>query len=322
MDKVSRRSFLYTTSGAAGFLLGSGAWTLDALAWQATAPPATGTPDLLTQMRARHAAAKIESIALGPNLVMLSGPGGNVIVLNGPDGKIVVDTFVQPAWERLKQTLDGMGGAPLRTLVDTHWHFDHCDNNERFRQAGAQVVAHENTTKRLSGTHEILGMHIKPAPAGALPTVTFTDTHRLEGNGEALHLVHVPPAHTDTDVFVHFTRANVLHMGDVFFHGTYPFIDSSTGGNINGLIGAATTGLKMADTGTKIVPGHGALADKPALTAYRDMLVTVRDRVQKLKSAGQTLDQVIAAKPTADLDARWGKGFPGNSFVTLVYNTL
>jgi glyoxylase-like metal-dependent hydrolase (beta-lactamase superfamily II) len=254
---------------------------------------------------------------------MLSGPGGNVVILNGPDGKIVVDSFVQPAWPGLKQVLDSLGTARITALVDTHWHFDHSDNNENFRKAGATVLAHANTKKRLSETHELLGMRFPPAPAGALPTETFTNTHSLTANGEQVALGHVPPAHTDTDIYIRFAKANVLHLGDLFFNGIYPFIDGGTGGSINGMIRGVDTCLGLADGSTKIVPGHGPLADKAALTSFRDMLVTVRDRVQKLKTSGRTLEQVVAENPTKEFDPTWGKGFmPPAMFVGIVYNTL
>ena len=131
-------------------------------------------------MRAQMGATPLETVKLSDNLTMLSGPGGNVVVLNGPDGKVVVDSFVQTAWAKLKQSLDGMGNGPIRWLIDTHWHFDHTDNNSNFRAAGAQILAHENTKKRLSETHDLLGMHFAPSPASALPTQTFTATHRLQ----------------------------------------------------------------------------------------------------------------------------------------------
>jgi glyoxylase-like metal-dependent hydrolase (beta-lactamase superfamily II) len=280
-------------------------------------------PDPLAERRAQIGSAPIETTKLAENLVMLSGPGGNVIVLNGPDGKLVVDSFVLPAWPKLKQSLDGMGTAPIKTLIDTHWHFDHADNNENFRKAGAAIVAHVNTKKRLSEAHDLLGMHFAPAPVDGLPTQTFADVHRLQMNGEAIDVGYIPPAHTDTDVYIRFSRANALHLGDVFFNGVYPFIDVSTGGSIDGQIAGATLALKLSDSATKIVPGHGPVADTVALTKYRDMMVTVRDRVQKLKTAGRTLAEVVAGKPTADLDGTWAKGFmqPAD-FVTIVYNTL
>jgi cyclase len=326
--KSTRRRFIITTYGTVGFLAGLHA------ACGGDAPPATTpapvTPppspppvDPLAQMRATMGAPAIETMKLTDNLVMLSGPGGNVAVLYGPDGKVVVDTFLQPAWERFKQSLDGLSDARITSVINTHWHFDHVDNNQNLRQAGADIVAHENTRKRLSETHDLLGMHFTPAPAEALPTQTFTATHKMTANGEALELTHVGPAHTDTDIFIRFTKADVLHMGDVFFNGIYPFIDQGTGGSINGMIAGAEQGLKLAGGSTKIVPGHGPLADRAALGRSRDMLVTVRDRVQKLKTSGQPLADVVAAKPTKDLDEVWGKGFmPADDFVTIVYNTL
>ena len=279
--------------------------------------------DPLAKIRAQMGSAPIERVKLTDTLTMLSGPGGNVVVLHGPDGKIVVDSFVQPAWGPLKQVLDGMGAGRISALVDTHWHFDHADNNANFRKAGAAVVAHENTRTRLTQTHELLGMNIPAAPADALPTETFKDRHTLTANGEQVVLGYIQPAHTDTDIYIRFSKGNVLHLGDVFFNGMYPFIDAGTGGNIDGMIAGADAALKMADGSTKIIPGHGPVADKAALGKSRDMLVTVRDRVQKLKSDGRKLEEVVAAKPTADLDATWGKGFMGpEMFVSLVYNLV
>jgi len=286
---------------------------------QAGAAPA----DPLAATRAQMGATPLETVKLSDNLTMLSGPGGNVVVLNGPDGKVVVDSFVQTAWAKLKQSLDGMGNAPIRILIDTHWHFDHTDNNSNFRAAGAQILAHENTKKRLSEPHDLLGMHFAPSPANALPTQTFTATHRMQANGENLVLGYIPPAHTDTDIYIQYPRANVIHLGDTFFNGMYPFIDAGTGGNINGMIAAANRSLSMVDGSTKIVPGHGPLADRAALTRFRDVLVTVRDRVQREKSAGKKVEEVVAAKPTAEFDPTWGMGFmQPDVFVAIVYNTL
>jgi glyoxylase-like metal-dependent hydrolase (beta-lactamase superfamily II) len=265
----------------------------------------------------------ITATTLADNLTMLAGPGGNVVVLSGPEGKLLVDSFVQPAWVALEQQLDKLGSSPVKFLIDSHWHFDHTDNNENLRKAGAAILAHENTKKRLSETHDVLGMHFPPSPAAALPTQTFTGTYKVQLNKVDIEAGRIPPSHTDTDIYVRFAPGNVLHMGDVFFSAMYPFFDASTGGNIDGMIAGATLGIKLSDNATKIVPGHGGLADKAALTSYRDMLVTVRDRVQKLKASGRSVKEVVAAKPTADLDATWGKGFmPADAFVELVYSTL
>lgn len=284
---------------------------------------ATAQADPVAAMRAQMGAAPIKTTPLGERLVMLSGPGGNVIVLHGPDGKHVVDSFVQTAWGPLKTTLDGLDGGPVKMLIDTHWHFDHADNNANFRSAGATVLAHVNTKKRLSEPHELLGMHFEPVPTEALPTETFTDKHALRANGEQVALSFVPPAHTDTDIYVYFAQANVLHMGDLFFNGMYPFIDAGTGGNINGMILGADRALDLTNERTKIVPGHGPLGDRAALAKYRAMLATIRDRVRTQKAAGRTLAEVQAAKLSVDFDAVWGKGMMApNDFVGLVYNTL
>jgi cyclase len=274
-------------------------------------------------MRNGMGATPITSASLGPNLTMLAGPGGNVVVLNGADGKVVVDTFVQPAWPNLKAALDKLGNQKISTVIDTHWHFDHADNNGAFRKEGAQVVAHDNTKKRMSEAHDLLGAKFPPSPADALPTQTFAATRRIDANGDQLMLGKIPNAHTDTDIYIKFPKANVLHLGDVFFNGMYPFIDASTGGSIGGMIDGTNFSMKQADASTKIVPGHGPLGDLKSLTAYRDMLVTVRDRIAKLKKSGQSLKEVLSASPTKDLDATWGKGFmQPNDFLAIVYNTL
>jgi cyclase len=166
-------------------------------------------------------------------------------------------------------------------------------------------------------------MHFDPAPVAELPTQTFASGLTLNINGEQINLTHVAPAHTDTDVFVFFPKANVLHMGDVFFNGFYPFIDASTGGHINGMIAGVHSARRFVTGLTKIVPGHGPVAGRAVLDAYGHMLTTVRDNVQKLKASGKTLAEVQAAKPSADFDAVWGKGRMGpDSFVALVYTTL
>jgi cyclase len=281
--------------------------------------------DPAATFRAQMGAAPIQSQKLADNLTMLSGPGGNVVVLNGPDGKFIVDTFVSPAWPRLKQTLDGIGNAPLKIVIDTHWHFDHTDNNASLHTAGATVLAHENTKKRMSEpqTIPILNVHFPASPADALPQETFGSRHKLQANGDTLALEHFSPAHTDSDIYVHFEKANVLHMGDTFFNSVYPFVDAGSGGKINGMIAAADKGLTLADNDTKIVPGHGPLGNKADLTKYRDMVVTARDRVQKLKSEGKTAQEAAATKPLADFDGIWGKGMLSSDlFIQVIYLTL
>ena len=286
---------------------------------------ATASTDHLAAMRAQMGSAPIQSQPLADNLTLLSGPGGNVVVLNGPDGKIVVDTFLMPAWPKLKETLDGLGNAPLKTVIDTHWHFDHTDNNANLHAAGATVLAHENTKTRMAEPHDsaLFGLHFPASPADALPQQTFSTSQKLQANGEIMMLQYFQPAHTDTDIYIHFQKANVIHMGDTFFNGFYPVIDASTGGKIDGMIVAADKVLPLADNNTKIVPGHGPLGNKAGLTKYRDMLVVARDRVQKLKTAGKSADEIAASKPLADLDPVWGHGMlSSDMFVQMIYSAL
>jgi glyoxylase-like metal-dependent hydrolase (beta-lactamase superfamily II) len=276
-------------------------------------------------MRAQFGGMPIQSQPLTDSLTMLSGPGGNVVVLNGADGKLMGDTFVQPAWPGLKSALDTIGKAPLKTVVDTHWHFDHSDNNANVRAAGATLIAHANTKKRMSETHTlaVLNLTFPPSPANALPQQTFQQRHKITMNGETVSLVHVPPAHTDSDIYLHFEKANVIQSGDVFFNGMFPYIDDGTGGSVSGMIGATTKLLAVADNNTKIVPGHGPLGNKADLMKFRDMLTTVRDRLQKMKSAGKTMDEAVAAKPLDDLDPVWGNGlFKGAAFIQIAYPAL
>jgi cyclase len=290
--------------------------------------------DLLASMRAKFNAVPVETQKLADNVTMFDGPGGAVTVLNGPDGKFVVDTFVAPAWPRLKEALDGLGSAPVKYVIDTHWHFDHTDNNAPLHAAGATVIAHENTKKRMSEPHDLpvlyrgadgalASLHFDPSSADALPQQSFATSYRFQANGESFTLQHVAPAHTDTDIYVHFEKANVISMGDLFFNGMYPYIDPGTGGTMNGMIAAADRILSLADNSTKIVAGHGPLGNKADLTKARDMLIASRDRVQKLKSKGKSAEEAVAEKPFADLDPVWGNGIINSEqWVQIVYLTL
>jgi len=332
---TSRREFLNVAMqgsalAAAAALMPRGALALAAGGTE-QAPTAA---DLLADMRAKFNAAPLETQRLAEDVTMLSGPGGTVVVLNGPDGKFVVDTFVAPAWPRLKKALDGLGNAPVKCVIDTHWHFDHTDNNAPLHAFGATVLAHENTRTRMTESHDLpvlyrasdgalAGLHFDPSPVEALPQETFSSGYRLHANGETLTLQHVAAAHTDTDIYVHFEKANVIQMGDLFFNGMYPYIDPSTGGTIAGMIAAADRILSLAGNDTRIVAGHGPLGNKADLTKSRDVLVTSRDRIEKLRSAGKSAQEAVAEKPFADLDPVWGQGIVNSDqWVQIVYLTL
>jgi cyclase len=327
VKRVTRRELLQSTGVlASGWALShvflkAHAGATPRFAQQGSAAPA----DTLAAARAQFGKVPIESSKLSDNLTLFRGPGGNVVLLNGADGKMLVDTFTQYAWDSFKQTLDGLGKAPLKLAIDSHWHWDHTDNNANVRASGATLIAHENTLKRLKETHDldVIGLHFDPSPENALPQKTFKESYQMNFSGEHLALGHLAPAHTDSDIYIHFQKSNVLHMGDVFFNGIYSYIDKGTNGSIGGMIAGTTKMLAMVDNETKIVPGHGPLGNKADLKMFRDMLVTARDRVRKLKASGKTLEEAVAAKPLADLDPIWGKGvLNGDAFVHVVYTTL
>jgi cyclase len=335
-EQTSRREMLRGSVTLAGSAFLAHLFPATSLHASAAGYPqqAPSPADLLARMRAKFNASPVQTQKLADNVTMLSGPGGSVVVLNGLDGKFVVDTFVAPAWPRLKEALDGLGNAPVKCVIDTHWHFDHTDNNAPLRAGGAMVLAHENTKKRMSEAHDLpvlyrapngalAGLHFDPSPVEALPQQTFAAGYKLQANGETLALRHIPAAHTDTDIYIHFEKANVIQMGDLFFNWMYPYIDPSTGGKITGMIAAADKIISLAGSDTKIVAGHGPLGNKADLTKFRDMLVTSRDRVERLKSAGKSSQEAVAEKPFADLDPVWGNGIINSEqWVQIVYLTL
>jgi cyclase len=232
--------------------------------------------------------------------------GGNVGVLVGDEGVVLIDDDLQPVSPKLKAALAGLSKKPVRFVINTHWHGDHTGGNLAMGSAGAVLVAHDNVRKRLSVDQfmEFMGQknHIPASPPGALPVVTFAEDVTIHLDGEELHAVHVPPAHTDGDVVVQFKKANVISAGDVFIGG-YPLVDVSSGGKFDGFITAADKLLSLCDDKTRIIPGHGPVMGKAELQAWRDMLVTVRGRVVKLLLQKKSLEQIKAAKPTAEFDA-------------------
>jgi cyclase len=321
----TRREMLRASAVLAGGTLAARLYPATLVRAASALPQEKSAADPVAAMRAQFGGAPMVAQKLTDSITLLSGPGGNVVVLNGADGKLMGDTFVQPAWPHLKDELDKIGNAPVKTAIDTHWHFDHSDNNASLRAAGATLVAHANTKKRMSETHTlaVLNLTFAPSPAEALPQETFTQTRKITMNGETVSLVHVPPAHTDSDIYIHFEKANVLQTGDIFFNGFYPYIDSGTGGSVSGMIAGAAKLLAVADNNTKIVPGHGPLGNKADLMKYHDMMTTVREHLQKLKSSGKTVQEAVAAKPLADLDAAWGKGlFNSDTFIQIAYPAL
>jgi cyclase len=268
---------------------------------------------------------KSGSPAESDTIFLLQGVGGNVVCQIGPDGKLVIDSQISTGTPHLLDALGKLDEHHLKLLINTHWHFDHTDGNAALHLEGAFIIAQDNTRVRLLKPQvmQVYEAHFPAAPDAGLPQETFAETETLWVNNDQADLVHTPEAHTDSDIFVHFNRGNVIHTGDLWFNGMYPLIDTGSGGTINGMIRGVDQVLQLADDRTKIVPGHGALGDKAALQRYREMLVTVADRVEKLKASGKTVEQAVAAAPTADLDATWAKGtLKANTFVALVYESL
>ena len=307
---ISRRRFIVS----AGFT---------AAAWSLTPRQFFGAEQsLVAGARASAAKAKIATQALRGNVSALIGSGGNIAVLPGSDGKLIIDSGYLSSREKIADALNDLSPDPIKHLINTHWHFDHTDGNEWMHSAGATITAHENTRKHLATSTRVEDWNFTfpPLPEGAIPTDVFNADKTLHLNGAAIALKYYERAHTDGDISIYFTEADVLHTGDTWWNGHYPFIDYSTGGNINGMIKAAEANLAMVTDKTIVVPGHGPVGGKTEMIKYRDLLASIRDRVAALKQEGKSLNEIVAAKLTAVYDDKWGTGFVNGEFFTkLVY---
>jgi glyoxylase-like metal-dependent hydrolase (beta-lactamase superfamily II) len=256
---------------------------------------------------------------------MLEGQGGNITVAVATDGIIMVDGQFAPLHDKIKSAIAVISNLPIKYLINTHYHGDHTGGNESFAKDGAIIVAQINVRNRLAAgtTNGLTGAKTPPAPQGALPSDTYTNFSKIRLRGRVANLRHIENAHTDGDTYVWFKTANVLSTGDTFTNGRYPNIDFANGGNIKGMIAATDAYLKLTNAKTRIVPGHGPLADKAVLTEYRAMLATARDRMAKLVKDGKSEDDVIAAKPFADLDAKWAPTeLASKNFIRVMYHSL
>lgn len=268
---------------------------------------------------------EIRTQQLGPGLYLLQGAGGNLGLSTGPEGSFLVDADYAPLTEKIKAAIAKVAPQPLRFVVNTHWHGDHTGGNENAGKTGVVIVAHDNVRARMAveQVNQLFNRTTPPSPHAALPVITFADGVTFQINGEEVAVFHLPNAHTDGDSVVHFKKADVIHTGDIYFNPSYPFIDASSGGNIDGIIAAAKKIHALADEDTKIIPGHGPLSNKAEIGAYVKMLETARASVAALIAAGKTKEEAVAARPTADLDAVWGKGFmKADTFVGVIYSDL
>ena len=278
--------------------------------------------NLVTASRKAGETANITVQALRGNISALIGSGGNIAVLPGGDGKLIIDSGFLGTRSKIADALSNLSPDPIKHLVNTRWHFDHTDGNEWMHSAGAVITAHENTKNHLTTSTRVEDWNFTfPAsPAGAIPTDLFTTDKTLHLNGITIALKHYGPAHTDGESSAYFVEADVLHTGDTWWNGHYPFIDYSTSGNIDGMIKAAEANVATVTDKTIVIPGHGPVGGKAEMIAYRDMLTDIRDQIATLKEHGKSLNEIVAAKSTAAYDAKWGGFFINGEFFTkLVY---
>ncbi len=268
---------------------------------------------------------QIKTIKTSGNVYMLMGSGGNIGVLAGDDGVFLVDDQFAPLTKKIKDAIGKISDKEIRFLINTHWHFDHVGGNENLGETGSVIIAHENVRKRMS-TDQFIEFFQKKVPASpkvALPIITFTQDLMFHLNGEDIHVFHVNNAHTDGDSIVYFRNSNVIHTGDIYFAGIYPFIDTSSHGSVNGVIDAAQHILSIIDDDTKVIPGHGLLSNKAELRAYVDMLISLRAKIAKLISDGKTLAEIQKTKPAQEFDEKWGHGMlTSDKFVQILYTDL
>ena len=313
MTMISRRGFLGSSAVVAGAAV---------FAPRTVFGQEVPLPEVVVNARKAAATAKIITQNLRGGVYVLMGSGGNIAVLPGPQGKVLVDAGMSTSQPQIVEALNAISSGPISHLINTHWHYDHTDGNEWMHAAGATIIAQDKCKARLSSVQQMKAFNstFPAAPKGAIPTKTFAEKDGMKLNGVTLSMAHYEPAHTDTDIWIHFVEANVLHTGDTWFNGFYPFIDYSTGGSINGMIKAADRNLATAGPDTIIIPGHGPIGNRKQLQEFRDVLIYSRDAVATLKQQGKTLTEVVAAKPTEKYDSTYGTGFmKPEVFLGLVY---
>ena len=279
----------------------------------------------INSLSAQDKPVEFTTFQLSDTVYMLKGRGGNVGISTGEDGLYIIDDQLRPITSQLLQAIRKVSNKPIRFVINTHYHADHVGGNEALGETGTVVIAHDNIRKRMT-TEQVSIFRQEttpPYPKGALPILTFNDRMSLHLNGETATAYYVANGHTDGDSIIHFPVSNVIHMGDMFFNGLYPYVDLDAGGSMQGLIEAADLALSMADETTRIIPGHGPLGMTEDLKNYRDYLVEASTNVQELIDKAMNLEQIIAAKPTSQWDEELGKTWiTPAQFVTFIYNSL
>lgn len=268
----------------------------------------------------------INTTKLSNNTYMLKGSGGNIIVSVGQDGVFMVDDQFAPLTEKIKEAISNITDQPIKFVINTHWHSDHTGGNENFGELGAVIISHDNVRERLS-TEQFLAFFnrtVAPLPEKGLPIITFSDNMTIFQNGDEIWIIHVDNGHTDGDSIVYFTKNNVIHVGDDFNDKTYPFIDISSGGSIDGLISSLQTISSLIDDETKVVSGHSEISNKTKVNAFITMLKDVRQNVSQLIQNGESLEEIIASQPTSKYNEIYydHSTFKPEDFIAMVYQSL
>jgi cyclase len=283
---------------------------------------------LLNSVGWDFASVEISTEKITDNLYVLFGIGGNIGVSIGSDGVFIVDDQFPQLIPKIEAAINAIGGNDINFAVNTHWHFDHAEGNRALGPEGTWLIAQENSREMMKGDHliNLVGSAYdqKAYPESAWPDITFNDGMEFHLNGETISLMHFGPAHTTGDTAVYFRGTNAVHMGDVYNNSGYPFIDAGNGGTLDGVIYFCSEALKNINEDTVVIPGHGPVTDYHALEEYINMLKTIRTRMVKLIRAGATLEEVYAAKPTADYDAKLGDntGFINRAYMSLTHKSV
>jgi cyclase len=265
---------------------------------------------------------EIKAEEIAPGVAVLFGAGGNIGVSYGPDATVLIDDQFAPLSKKIEAAVATLGAAPVKYVVNTHWHYDHTGGNENFGKTGATIFAHDNVRVRMAGGGTIAGTVSPPAPKEALPVVTYSQGMRFNINGDTIALAYLGGGHTDGDSVVMWKEKNVVHMGDLFMTiNSFPFIDRASGGDAYNLMRTLDLVLSTIDGETKVIPGHGPMSDKAGLTAWRAMIGQAVARVEALHKDGKTLEQALAAKPLADFNREDGF-IKGDAFVRAVWASL
>ena len=262
----------------------------------------------------------VEAHPVVGNIHMLTGSGGNIGVSVGDDGILIIDDQYAPLADKIKSALRGLHTGPLKFVLNTHFHGDHVGGNPIFGLE-ATIVAHTNVRERISTTQQRGDRTIPAMVEDGWPVITFDEEVSVHFNGEEIRLVHIPEGHTDTDSYIHFTGSDVVHMGDTFFNGRFPFVDLGSGGTVAGLVRNIGHVLTVIGPETRVIPGHGALGDRAALQAYHDMLVETTEAIREMMAEGKTLDEIKAAGLPEKWDGYASDFVPEARWIETIFNS-